>query len=180
VIKTDASPQYIDVSESDRPPGVGLDDFDAIYHRELAYVWKTLGRLGVASADLDDATHDVFVVLHRKWDSIDPARPIRAWLFGVARRVAATRRRNDHGSPIDSPEPSAGGPEPIARRDLLWKALAALDDDRREVVVLHDVEGHTSADIGAMLGIPANTVRSRLRLGRAQLVAAVERLEGKP
>ena len=173
--KTARSPQYEDVGESDR-----LADFDAVYDREYAYVWKTLGRLGVAAADLDDAVHDVFVVVYRRWGEIDPDRPIRPWLFGVARKVAASHRRKDREPPVDAPDVPAPDDASAADRDLLWRALAQLDEDRRVVIVLHDLEGRTGADIAAGLGIPVNTVHSRLRLARADLVAAVERLGRKP
>jgi len=175
VTKSALLQQYLDVGESDRPSGARLADFDAVYDREYAYVWKTLGRLGVASIDLDDAVHDVFVVVYRRWDDLDPARPVRPWLFGIARKVAAATRRKRREHPALPPEVAT--PSDVSGdRELLWKALDQLDDDRRIVIVLHDVEGYTGADIARDLGVPVNTVHSRLRLARADLVAAVERL----
>jgi RNA polymerase sigma-70 factor (ECF subfamily) len=173
VTKPAAGRQYPEVSDA-----VLVAAFDAVYQREFDYVWRTLGRLGVRTADLDDAAHDVFVIVFRRWDDIDPGKPIRPWLFGVARRIASHRRRkpDEIAEPVDSPAPVDGS---LAARDLLWKALAMLDDDRREVVVLHDLEGQTGAEISRLLDVPVNTVHSRLRLGRAELVAALERLEGK-
>jgi len=173
VTKTARGPQYVDVSESE------LAAFDDVYKREFAYVWKTLGRLGVAPADVPDAVHDVFVVVYRRWSELDSTRSIRPWLFGVARRVAAARRRKDRDV-LSEPEPIGSDGALVPRRDLLWKLLAALDDDRREVVILHDLEGYTGADIARMLGIPLFTVHSRLRLARAELAEAVRRAtEGK-
>lgn len=163
---------YRDVSESDQQ-----GSFDEIYAREFEYVWRTLGRLGVPPRDLPDAVHDVFVVVYRRREDIDPARSVRAWLFGIARRVAASARRKQRPEPSDDIEVSIAAP-PHAERDLLWQALAALDDDRRDVFVLHDLEGHTGVEIAELLGIPINTVHSRLRLARADLVAAVRRLRG--
>lgn len=169
------------MSESDRPPGPGLETFDEVYEREFSYVWRTVGRLGVAPGDLADAVHDVFVVVYRRWNEIDPARPIRPWLFGIARRVAAAARRKQRGAgDADHERATASGGAQIADRDLLWRVLAALDDDRREVLVLHDVEGYTGAEIAEMLDIPVNTVHSRLRLARADAVAAIARLRGTP
>jgi RNA polymerase sigma-70 factor (ECF subfamily) len=160
-------------------PSAGLAAFDEVYEREFEYVWRTLGRFGVPHADLDDGVHEVFVVLYRRWNGLERKDALRPWLFGVARRVAAalrTRRRED---PSDA-EPVAATDPLAAQRDLLWRALATLDEDRRAVVVLHDLEGHTGAEIAAMLDVPANTVHSRLRLARADLVAAVRRLGGTP
>ena len=71
-----------------------------------------------------------------------------------------------------------GPTSPHAERDLLWRVLGSLTDDRREVVVLHDLEGYTGAEIGELLGIPANTVFSRLRLAREDMRATLTRLRG--
>jgi RNA polymerase sigma-70 factor (ECF subfamily) len=154
------------------------DYFEAVYDRELDYVWKTLGRLGVPPADLADAAHDVFVVVYRRRDEIDPDRPVRPWLFGIARRIAAQRRRKRREVLADAPEPLTEGVVPHDERDLLWRALATLDTERVEVVVLHDLEGYTGAEIAKVLELSVNTVHSRLRLARADLLAAVRRLRG--
>jgi RNA polymerase sigma-70 factor, ECF subfamily len=177
VTKSAVSTQYMDVKEPDRTAGSELEAFDAIYERDFNFVWRMLGRLGVPHADLGDATHDVFVVLYRRWNDVDRERSLRPWLFGVARRVAAGMRAKRRELPVDVdvPAPDTGN---LAKRDLVWRALDQLDDDRRVVVVLHDLEGHTGAEIAAMLGVPVNTVHSRLRLARAELVAIVRKLGG--
>jgi RNA polymerase sigma-70 factor, ECF subfamily len=174
--------QFVEVSDlegaaADVASRVDESSFDAVYAAELDYVWRTLGRLGVPPADIADAAHDVFVVVYRKWDEIDRERPVRPFLFGVARRVAATARRKPRPESDNDVERVVDAP-PHAERDLLWRALAALDDDRRAVIILHDLEGYTGAEIATILDIPANTVHSRLRLARADLVAAHERLQG--
>jgi RNA polymerase sigma-70 factor (ECF subfamily) len=170
----------VDVSEQDRPgSGRRLDDFDAIYEHELDYVWRTLGRFGVPPADLEDAAHEVFVILHRRITELDPARPVRPWLFGVARRVASDMRCKRRELPA-TVEPSVHHDPQLAERDLVWRALDALDDDRRTVVILHDLEGHTGAEIAELLAIPVNTVHSRLRLARHDLIASITKLRGQP
>jgi RNA polymerase sigma-70 factor (ECF subfamily) len=168
------------VGQSDPPAGPGLEAFNAVYQRELDYVWRTLGRLGVPEADLPDAAHDVFVVLYRRWSDVDPGLPVRPWLFGVARKVAAARRRARKPSDPMPEIVDDGTDERIASRDLLWRALAELDEARRVVVVLHDLEGHTGLEIANLLGISANTVHSRLRLARAELVEVIARMRGTP
>jgi RNA polymerase sigma-70 factor (ECF subfamily) len=170
VTETARSRQYTSVGESDQH-----DSFDAIYAREFEYVWRTLGRLGVASSDIADAAHDVFVVLYKKRGELDPARPVRPLLFGIARRIAAITRRKQRPEADADADLVVAAP-PHAERDMLWQALAGLDDDRRAVFILHDLEGHTGPEIAALLEIPVNTVHSRLRLARADLVAALQRL----
>lgn len=177
--KTAIPTQYAVVSESDRPTGSGLDAFDEIYERELDYVWRTLARFGVPSADIQDAAHEVFLVLYRRWNDVDPERPVHRWLFGVARRVAADFRAKRREDPTHA-EPATPVDPLTAKRELLRRALGELDDDRRAVVVLHDLEGRTGAEIAQLLDIPVNTVHSRLRLAHADLIAAVRRLGGVP
>jgi RNA polymerase sigma-70 factor (ECF subfamily) len=171
VTKAPPSPQYVVVKE---PPSEA--PFDAIYERELDYVWRSLGRLGVRESDLADAVHEVFLVLHRRWNEIDRHRSLRPWLFGVARRVAAAARAKQREDATDVEIAETADPL-VAQRRLLWRALATLDDDRREVVILHDLEGYTGAEIAEQLAIPVNTVHSRLRLARVDLLAAVERVK---
>ena len=48
--------------------------------------------------------------------------------------------------------------------------------DRRAVLVMHDLEGWTAPEIAAEIGVPLNTVYSRLRLARAEFRSAVDRL----
>lgn len=171
--KTDALPQYLC---TDMSVPAETDTFYAIYEREVSYVWRTLGRLGVSPSELADGVHDVFVIVHRRWSDIDFERPIRPWLFGIARRVAAGMRRKRRELPSEIAATTPPSPHP--ERDFLWRVLAELDEDRREVLVLHDIEGYTGAEIAAMLTIPANTVHSRLRLAREDMRAIVTKLGG--
>lgn len=175
--KPAGSSQYRDVSEPARPPGAGLDAFDAVYEREFDYVWRTVARFGVPPGDVADGVHEVFLVLYRKWHDLERKDELRPWLFGVARRVASAMRAKRRDELADA-EPVAAADPLEAKRELLYRALDALDDDRRAVIILHDLEGHTGVEIAAILDIPANTVHSRLRLARADLLAAVRKLGG--
>ncbi len=90
-------------------PAAGVAPFDlgAVYGREFDWVWNTLRRLGVATRNLPDVTHDVFVVVHRRAHTYDPSRPLRPWLFGVAYRVARDHLalgRNRRESVVEAPE----------------------------------------------------------------------------
>ena len=154
--KTDALPQYLCMDGSATRTA---DTFYAVYERELSYVWKTLGRLGVEAVELADAVHDVFVIVHRRWADIDFARPIRPWLFGIARRVAAGHRRKRRELPSDTVD-GATAPAPHAERDFLWKVLGELDgaSPSRDVTF-----------VGALNGI-------RHRSGNATLARAARQL----
>jgi DNA-directed RNA polymerase specialized sigma24 family protein len=71
------------------PPDRPDDQFRALYEAELAYVMRSLRRLGVPERELQDLAHDVFVVVYRRWAEFDRSRAARPWLFGIALRTAS-------------------------------------------------------------------------------------------
>src|SRR6478735_165833 len=82
-------------TEDAGPTPVGADDCFQVYERELDYLLASLRRLGVPQRDVEDVVHEVFLVMHRRWEDYDRLRPVRPWLFGIAFRVAAAQRRKD-------------------------------------------------------------------------------------
>ena len=162
--------------------------FRVIYEGHFDHIWRTLRRLGVAHRDLEDVAHEVFVVVHRRLDSFDPARPLRPWLTGIAYKVAADERRRarHHREQIGAPadlERRAGtedGPETqLARaqdRALVAQALEALSMDQRIVFVMVCIDGHTSPEVAEALELALNTVYSRLRVARQNFARAVKQI----
>lgn len=159
----------------------------ALYAAHFDHVWHTLRRLGVAERELEDAAHDVFVVVHRRHHELDPERPARAWLTGIAWRVAAdTRRRAHHRREVlservgdERADGRMAADEMLAgheARALVHAALDALDLDRRVVFVMHELDGEPGPVIAAALDLPLNTVYSRLRTARERFGAAVRRI----
>ena len=164
----------------------GFRGFRSVYAAELAYVLASLRRLGVPAAELEDIAHDVFVVAHRRWADYDRSRPVRPWLFGIALRTAgrARERRWRHNEqPTGSAALERASPPVPAvehdERDLLLRALDALDEQQRAVFIMHDLDERSAPDIASALGVPLNTVYSRLRLAREKLTSAVRRLQGE-
>ena len=155
--------------------------FERFYHRHFDFVWRALWRLGVPEACVDDAAQDAFVIVHRRFADIE-ADATRAWLFGVARGVAANYRRSDQRhrrklAAVPEPKPAreldelVGQHRQIAR---LERAINQLAPARREVYVLIELEGLSAPEVADALGCKLNTVYSRLRRARADLAAAVE------
>ena len=143
--------------------------------------------MGAPSRDIEDLTHDLFVVVHRHLPEYDPERSLRPWLFGIAVRVLSDYRRAFRNS-REVLEPTASAGEAVdgapsqdenvagnEARALLLKALDVLDFDRRVVLVMHDIDELSMPEIAAILEIPLNTAYSRLRLARVDLAAAVKR-----
>lgn len=144
---------------------------------------RSLRRLGIAPADLEDLAHDVFMTVFRRLHTYDPARPIRPWLFGIAFRMASDFRRlvrHDREVPIASaPERSddAASPDEAASqtqdRQLVLNALAKVNPARQPVFIMHDIEGLPMPEIAHALELPLGTAYSRLRQARLEFTEAV-------
>jgi RNA polymerase sigma-70 factor (ECF subfamily) len=160
-------------------------EFEALYDEQFAFVWRSLRSFGVSQASLEDATQDVFVVVYRRFGAWEQLPSLRAWLHGVARRVAASRRRTDqrHHRKLEAlprAENVHAIDERVDARQQLTRIAAAIDalaPERREVYVLAEIEGMRPPEIAAVLGCKLNTVYSRLRRAREQLSAALTQLE---
>lgn len=159
----------------------------ALYEAHFDHVWHTLRRFGVPERELEDAAHDVFVVVHRRLDDFDAARPARPWLSGIAWRVAADTRRRAYlrrelpteRAGEDRPAVAPMADDVLAAREaraLVDEALDALDLDRRVIFVMHEIDGERCPAIAEALSIPLNTVYSRLRTARERFRSAVRRL----
>lgn len=172
------------------PPRSDRDDarLRAIVNEHYDFTWRSLRRLGVPPAEVDDCTQQVLLVASRKLDDIQPGSE-RAYLFSTAMRVASdarrsrTRRRevtdDDAGEAFD-PSPD---PEQIAdrrrARALLDEVLDAMPMDLRAPFVLFELEEVSTAEIGAMLDLPAGTVASRLRRAREEFQKIVARVQAR-
>jgi len=159
------------------------------FQRELAYVHRTLRRLGTGLSEVEDLAQEVFIALRGSWSAFDAARPIRPYLFGIAFRIAAAhnRKRNRELAfeVVDLPDTGPAPDDALVSkqtRALLLAALERIPLPRRAVLVMHDIDGVPVEETAVALAIPRFTVYSRLRKARRELEAAVRRLtnEAKP
>jgi len=156
--------------------------FKAIYAQHFRNVWRTLRRLGVSEAQLEDAAQDVFLVVHRKLSGFDGAS-LRGWLYAIAVRIASDYRRSAHqrrtAALTEALEDAAPGPARTSELNesirLLHTLLGELDQRKREVFVLGELEQLSAPEIAEALGVNLNTVYARLRAARQQFDAALKR-----
>jgi RNA polymerase sigma-70 factor (ECF subfamily) len=166
-------------------------DFDAFYREHFRFVWRTVRRLGLDGAVVDDVVQEIFLVVHRRLGDFEGRSSAKTWLYGIVRRVVADHRRTLRRKPAlggdalatadlealpggeeQGPEASA---EQAERVRLLHRLLAELDDDKREVFVLAELEGLTMAEIAEALDANPNTIASRLRAARREFEEALDR-----
>jgi len=170
-----------------RPPSQA--EFDAIYRAHVDFVWRSLRRLGVRDAALDDATQEVFIVVHRRFSDFRPGSSMKAWLFAIAQRTASDQRRwvrrkgnllplhEDMPTMADSPLEGA-----MTRQasDIVLAFLEQLDEPRRVAFILSDLEQMTAPEIGAALGVNLNTIYYRVASARKAFVAFLEQRRIRP
>ncbi len=170
-------------SAGSTPDAAGLR---ALVSTQFDFAWRSLRRLGVPEADLDDAAQQVFLVVNRKLSLIEPGRE-RSFVFQIALRVASDvrrtlRRRREVGeAALPERIDHAPLPDEHADRERMRAVLDAVLEDMpielRAVFVLFELEELSSLEIGELLGIPTGTVASRLRRARVDFQARVAELD---
>lgn len=162
--------------------GVVVPTFDEVYAEHVAFVWRVLRACGVPPDLLEDAAQDVFVVVHRRLAEFEGRSAITTWLFAITRRVASSHRRRGQTAVAPVAVPDIAGPadpfDDVLRREAAAAIAAILDrmdEDKRLVFALVELEQMSVADVARMLDINPNTAHSRLRLAREEFAAAVRR-----
>jgi RNA polymerase sigma-70 factor (ECF subfamily) len=160
--------------------------FDAIYEAHVGFVWRVLRTFGVPATQIEDAVQDVFLVVHRRLPEWQGRAQITTWLFAIARRVASTHRRRavrrteELTEHIAAPAEAAAAGDPFAEASRAQAAaqvmaiLERLDDDKRMVFALVELEQLSVPEVARMLDLNLNTTYSRLRLARQAFEAAVK------
>ena len=153
----------------------------ALFDEHCDFVCRVLRHLGVHDSTLDDAVQDVFVTAYRRWSTFEGRSSARSWLYGIARRIASRYRRSadTRARRIATEDPPAEGiDEPFARvhaAQSLATLLGRIDQDKRAVFVLTELEGMTAPEVAEALGIPVGTAYSRLRAAWSGLGREAER-----
>jgi RNA polymerase sigma-70 factor, ECF subfamily len=162
-------------------------DLAAVYEANFRYVWRCLRSLGTPDAQLDDALQDVFVVVQRRLPEFDGGAQLRTWLYAIALRVARKYKERARREPAPLETTRESQPELVLEQSgegaalqserlaLAHAVLGTLTDEQREVFVLARVEQMSAPEIAEVVGIPLNTVYSRLRAARLAFEAEVAR-----
>lgn len=169
--------------ESDLSPAEAVRRLYVAHAAELR-----LGAARLAGRDLDpdDLLQEVFMVALRKPNDVLTADSPKAWLYGVAVKVAASRRRTaklrrffglDDVAEVASPESPTRTMEQRDASKRVEQVLSKLSDKKREVLVLFELQGLPGEEIAAALQIPLKTVWTRLFHARKEFAAELARLE---
>lgn len=152
------------------------------------YVLRLVGDASLA----DDLTQETFLRVHQHLGELKDPGALEGWLYRIATNVCYDRlRQRDHREPaLPLLSPDEGGndaaledgalrPDQLLEQremsDCVLRFLARLSSTHREVMILHDLQGHTDPQIAQMLGLSLQNVKMRLHRARAGLRAALAR-----
>ena len=181
------SPRGGDQAASSSFPSGEVSPFAAVYRQYFDFVWCSVRRLGVSSASMDDVVQEVFIVIHSRLHTVQHPEALRSWIYGVARRTVSgyhrARRVKEASGAALAVEPSAQ-PRPRTPLDfgeqndqvmLLFNLLEELDEPKREVFSMVELDELTVPEIAEILEIPLNTAYSRVRAARQAFEEALAR-----
>jgi len=118
----------------------------------------------------EDLTQETFLAVIRAVAHYEPRALVRTYFYGIAMNLLAAERRTQRKHP-PAPEEVREPATENSSEAALWvrQALEKLDESEREILMLREYEQLSYAEIGELLKLPVNTVRSRLFRARMAL-----------
>lgn len=188
---------YLAVESTDRGPSAPVEasgrglvtdrhDISQWFDDHGAFLLRVVKRLHGDHSEAEDIVQETFVVAFRRRAELPADLPVRAWLYrvavnlvrhqrrGLARRLAFRARLDSEVARSQKPEHERG----LELAELAAQVRACvtrLPSRQREVFVLFELEGLEGHLIAELLGIPLNTVWTRLHHGRARFRTMWER-----
>src|SRR5262249_26010258 len=156
-------------------------DFERLYRNTYRRILGTLITIVRDRAVAEDCAQETYERAFRNWKRWRPEASVEAWLHRIAINVAISDRRRQRlrevgevirrlGRPDAGPDPSV-----MAEQSDLLKAMKKLPPRQAAALVLRHYHGYSNREIAAALGIPEQTVASRLAAARKQLQAVLGR-----
>ena len=155
--------------------------FGELVRRYMRSAYSVARSVTGSHEDAEDAAQESFMVALQRLDDCRSPERFGAWLITIVRNRSRNLVRRESLRQTDAIPLSARSSRPTPERDFeqlevreeLRRALEALPDVQRDVVLLHDYEGWKHREIADRLGIPSGTVRSHLHFARKALRAAL-------
>lgn len=167
---------------------------DALYRAHAAAVARWAAHLGGPRVDVEDAVHEVFLVVGKRLSEFRGDAKVTTWLYRITERVVRGARRRERlrrwldlvrrGDVEQSLSPARPSPiEELERRQsraTVYKVLDRLADKYRRVLILFELEELSGGEIAALTGVKVATVWVHLHRARALFLAEMNRELGDP
>lgn len=153
--------------------------FEQLYRDNVGTVYGLCLRLTRHRANAEDCTQEAFINAWRSLEKFESRSSFSTWLHRIAVNVVLSRRRGGRGA--ESGAPAAATPSATAlSADLvvfdtpveeaeLERAIEALPEGARDVLVLGGIYGYSHAEVAGMLGVAEGTCKAQLHRARALL-----------
>jgi RNA polymerase sigma-70 factor (ECF subfamily) len=153
---------------------------EGVLLEELGWLRTLARRLMADPNDAEDVVQEAWLKTREVVAHFPSRNRLRAWLAGFAYRMARDtvrarrrRERREEVAALSARQDAEDGVERLAALESLLHTVRMLDEPLRAVVLLRYLDGHTTAEIAAGLGISEDLVRKRLTRGRAALRRAL-------
>lgn len=128
--------------------------------------------------DARDATQNTFIKVYQKLNTYDPQYRFFSWVYRILRNECLNARRRQATEALTGERAHEADPrvalERAQRHRDVRAALLTLPEAYREVIVLRHFAGLSYEEMGAAIGVPAKTVKSRLYTARHQLAQLLD------
>ena len=167
-----------------------VEAFGRLVERNQHYVYNAVYHLVGDERDAEDIAQDVFVKAYRSIGRFEGRSKFSTWLYGIMlnsvrsfwrRRTRRPRLVQDAAEEDErAHDPAAEGRNPFEesvrgeRVEAVRAAIARLDEDLREIVVMRDIRGLSYEELADVLDLPDGTVKSRLHRARSALKELLE------
>lgn len=161
--------------------------FSELVHPHLHTLYRMAYRWTQSRQDAEDLVQETLIKLVDRIGEMERVEKLKPWLIKVLYRTFVDQHRKSGKSPglngstwrgdvsqinglIDQlPDENINVLKRLELQRGLIRALETLNDDQRDIILLHDMEGYTAHEIGSILDISIGTVKSRLHRARAHL-----------
>ena len=175
------------------PTGASAPDrptFAQIYDDYFAFVWRSALRLGTPRANIDDIVQEIFIIANDRLPGFEGRSTVKTWLFGIVLNVVRTHRRSLAAKQPHAlrpeiladadvlPDPAEGPHERVTKAEaarILDRVLEDVDDEKREVFVLSELEEMSGPAVAEALELNLKTAYARIHAARRAFERALQR-----
>lgn len=164
--------------------------FELLLRPHLKQMYRLGYRLTGNREDAEDLVQDVLLKLFPKLEEMKAIEKLSPWLSRVLYRQFVDKYRQQQRQALNlvdddieeeqlAERESRSGPEDVANSELtlgmLSQAIDRLNEDQRQLILLHDVEGYSLPELREILDVPLGTLKSRLNRARGQLRESIKK-----
>jgi RNA polymerase sigma-70 factor, ECF subfamily len=155
-----------------------------LYNRHRVRVFRFAIRLVDDAASAEDVVSEAFIEVWRQADRFEGRSSVSTWIMSIARfKALSVRRRRQEteldGKLVETVADQSSSPEQIVlemdRSAQLRACLTQLSPDHREIIDLVYYHDKTIEEVAEIVGVPKNTVKTRMFYARRRLAQLLAR-----